>query len=78
MRGLALLDDPAYVAAMNAMNDTVRTPWFAAIFFGTGLLGCTLLVVRARGRRPWHLVAAATVVYVRAESSRSRPRSTCR
>jgi uncharacterized membrane protein len=64
VRGLALLDDPGYVAAMNAMNDTVRTPWFAAIFFGTGLVGCVLLAVRWRGGRPWRLSAAATVVYL--------------
>lgn len=64
VRGLALLDDPGYVAAMNAMNDTVRTPWFAAIFFGTGLVGLLLLGLRALRGRPWRLLAAATGVYL--------------
>lgn len=34
VRGLALVDDDTYVASFQAVNETVRTGWFAAFFFG--------------------------------------------
>lgn len=61
-RGLALLPDAEYVAAMQAINDTARTPLFALAFFGAlvalpvaAAAGGT--VRAARGR--WLLAAAA-------------------
>lgn len=37
-RGLALVDDATYVATFQAVNETVRTGWFAAFFFGAAPL----------------------------------------
>ncbi len=68
MRGLALLDDRSFVAAMNAFNDTVRTGWFAVIFFGTGVLGVVMAIAElARARRlsvRSSLLLAGAVLYV--------------
>lgn len=51
---------------MQAINGTVRTPWFAFGFFGTVPLGVVALV--ARGRRGWRsppgvLLAAGVAVF---------------
>lgn len=65
-RGLAVVDDRTYVSTMQAVNATVRTPWFAFGFFGTVPLGVAALA--ARGRRGWRspsgaLLAAGVAVF---------------
>ena len=65
-RGLGRLDDGAYVAAMQAINDTVRNPVFALSFFGA-LLALPLaaaLHARRRSPRAMLLIAAATLYVV--------------
>lgn len=65
VRGLARLDDPGYVSAMNAFNDTVRTPWFATVYFGTAVLAVLALAVRIRRvDRSTALLAVGALIYV--------------
>ncbi len=35
IRGFAVVDDVTYVRMFQAINATVRTPWFGLVFFGT-------------------------------------------
>jgi uncharacterized membrane protein len=61
-RGLALVDDATYVETMQSINDTVRTGWFAAFFFGSlPLLVAASLLASATVARI--VLGAATVVY---------------
>jgi uncharacterized membrane protein len=65
-RGLALLPDDRYVAAMQAINATVRNGVFAVSFFGavlTLLAALALHVPRPRSVR-FVLVALACLLYV--------------
>ena len=65
-RGLALLPDDRYVAAMQAINATVRNGMFAVSFFGAVLTLLVALAVHAprpRSRR-FLLVALACLLYV--------------
>lgn len=65
-RGLARVDDATYVQAFQQINDTVRTPWFAVVFFGAGIFGAlaTAAAVRARRTQVARLAGLATVLYV--------------
>jgi len=67
VRGLARVDDATYIRAFQAINDTVRTPWFAVVFFGAALFATATtalgLIARVRPLASW-LGAAATAVYV--------------
>lgn len=60
-RGLGRLDNAGYVAAMQAINNTVRNPIFALSFFGAliALPAAALLHARDRSPRFWWLAAAA-------------------
>ncbi len=65
-RGLALLPDDQYVAAMQAINATVRNGVFAFSFFGAALFLVLALVVHVqlfRSRR-FALVGLAFLLYV--------------
>ncbi len=58
-RGLAEVDDATYVESFQAINNTIRNPWFALVFFGSApatLLA--LMVVRKTHRRCTALLAA--------------------
>ena len=63
---LARLPDPGYLAAMQAINEVIQNPWFAASFFGTPLL--LPLATGLHAGRPYSrrfgLLGAATVVYL--------------
>ena len=64
-RGLGRLRDPEYVAAMQAINATVRNPVFALSFFGTLLvlpLAAALHAPRRSPRSRWLLAAVAVYV----------------
>ena len=66
MLGLGLLPDDRYVAAMQAINATVRNGVFAFSFFGAALALLLALVVHAprlRSRR-FVLIALAGVLYI--------------
>ena len=65
-RGLALLPDAQYVAAMQAINATVRNGVFAFSFFGAALfliLAVVVHVPRLRSRR-FVLISLACPLYV--------------
>lgn len=64
MWGLDALDPKTAIAAMQAMNASVRNAFFAPAFFGTPVvLGLTALVARHEGHR-WGPFAAAAVIYL--------------
>ena len=48
VRGLADVNDDAYVAAFRAINRRIQNPWFLSVFLGTGPL---ILAARALNRR---------------------------
>ncbi len=63
MLGVARLDDRGFVAAMQAINATVRNAAFAASFFGAPLL-TTVVAVLAHARRSpvrWWVTAGAVL-----------------
>ena len=63
--GLARLPAPAYIAAMQAINEVIQNPVFAASFFGTPLL-LLLATVLYAGRlhtQRFRLLAAATSLF---------------
>ena len=65
-RGLALIDDVSYVAAMNAVNGSVRNAVFGVAFFG-GLLSSAAALVVHLSRGPQLrtvLVAVAAGLYL--------------
>ena len=64
--GLALLSDERYVAAMQAINATVRNGMFAFSFFGAVLSLLLALALHARTYRSrrFVLVALACVLYI--------------
>lgn len=51
-RGLARVDDAVYVRAFQEINATVRTPWFAVVFFGAGLFGLLTCLLAGAGGAP--------------------------
>lgn len=62
-RGLALVDDATYVATFQAVNETVRTGWFAAFFFGAApLAALAAWSCWSRSRARAGLLAAAAVL----------------
>ena len=65
-RGLALIDDVSYVAAMNAVNGSVRNAVFGIAFFGGLLSSAAALVVHlSRGLQlRTALVAVAAALYL--------------
>ncbi|MBJ6109673.1 DUF1772 domain-containing protein [Hymenobacter sp. BT523] len=65
--GLARLPAPAYIAAMQAINEVIVNPFFAASFFGAPLLlplAAALYAGRPQVRRFRLLVAATGVFWV--------------
>jgi uncharacterized membrane protein len=64
-RGLRLVDDATYVATMQSINETVRTGWFAVVFFGPLPLLAAAAILMARLGAPRHAVitAAAAALY---------------
>ena len=61
MLGLARTDDRTFVAAMQAINASVRNAAFAPAFFGSLLLSVALAVAAVARRRPgarWMVAAA--------------------
>lgn len=65
VRGLGELGDAEYVAAMQAINDTVRNPVFALSFFGALLILPLAAALHAPGgsaRSRWLIAAAALYV----------------
>lgn len=64
-RGLAEIDDRAYIDTFQAINRTVINPWFAIVFFGAIGAIVSALIANWRADRPVRfLVAAAAVLYV--------------
>lgn len=64
-RGLAIVDDRAYVETFQAINDTIRNGWFGIVFFGSIPLLCATLAVHWRTDRLTRtLVATALVLYM--------------
>lgn len=62
--GLASVDDRTYVGAFQAINDAVRTPAFAVVFFGSIPLLCAALALSIRTRVVAPLaVGSALVLY---------------
>lgn len=65
LHGLAVLDGRAAIAAMQAINATVRNPVFAFAFFGALVFPATLLALRAAraklGRAEAWLAAAVAL-----------------
>ena len=63
--GLARLPDAAYIAAMQAINDVIVNPLFAASFFGAPLLLPLAAALHAGWPFTWRfrLLAAATGVF---------------
>ncbi|WP_375418109.1 DUF1772 domain-containing protein [uncultured Hymenobacter sp.] len=63
--GLARLPAPAYIAAMQAINDVIQNPVFAASFFGAPLLLplATVLYARRPYVRRFRLLTAATGLF---------------
>lgn len=64
-RGLAEVDDIAYVTTFQAINDTVRNAWFAVVFFGSvpAIAAAAVANWRGGGARRW-LVCGALPLYV--------------
>jgi len=60
------LPDPAYIAAMQAINDAIQNPVFAASFFGAPLL--LPLATALHARRPFSrrflFLGAAAAIYL--------------
>ena len=69
-RGLAIVGDTTYLTTFQAINDTIRNPWFAVVFFGTipAIAAAQLVNRRAPGTTRLligvALVLAVTVVAV--------------
>ena len=64
-RGLAQLDDAAYIAAMQSISATVRNGLFALSFFGAAVFLLLATAAHARGRSPRLVpIAAAAALYV--------------
>jgi uncharacterized membrane protein len=66
IRGLSLTDGASAIAAMQSVNASIMTGWFALIFFGTpiatGVAAIAAWVGDGRGAAGW--LAAATVIYL--------------
>ena len=64
--GLARLPDAPYIAAMQAINDAIQNPAFAASFFGAPLFLPLATVLHARRpfSRRFILLAGATGIYL--------------
>jgi uncharacterized membrane protein len=64
-RGLRLVDDATYVATMQSINETVRTGWFAVVFFGPLplLAAAAILLARPGAARRALVTAGAAVLY---------------
>ncbi len=64
-RGLAIVDDRSYVETFQAINETVRTAWFAIVFFGSiPILSAALALNWRNGRWPRALVGTSLVLYL--------------
>ena len=63
--GLAEVSDTAYVETFQAINDTIRNPWFGSVFFGTvPLIGVALLLNWRTGATARLLIGAAAATYL--------------
>lgn len=64
MPGLDTLPSDRAMAAMQAINNAVRTPLFGVAFFGAVLLGAVTLVLSVWGRGRSIPGAAAAIIYL--------------
>ena len=66
MRGLSATDGASAIAAMQSVNATIMTGWFALIFFGTPVAtaAASIAAYVSGGRVAALWLAAATVVYL--------------
>ena len=66
MRGLSVADATAAIAAMNAVNVSIMTGWFALLFFGAPIASALAAVVAwlGGGRATALWMAAAAVIYL--------------
>ncbi len=64
-RGLAVVDDRAYVETFQAINATIRNAWFGTVFFGSIPLLCATLALQwSNGRLRRVLVGTALALYL--------------
>jgi uncharacterized membrane protein len=63
-RGLAVVDDTAYVTAFQGINAQVRNGWFAVIFFGTPVTAALAAALLLRRRGPAILAGLGVLSYV--------------
>jgi uncharacterized membrane protein len=61
---LAEVDDATYVATFQAVNETVRNPWFALVFFGAPPATAAALIVHRRAPTLRLLVGAGLTLVV--------------
>ncbi len=61
IRGLAVVGDVTYVETFQAINATIRNPWFATVFFGSIPALIAVLVFRWDAGRNVRLVAATAL-----------------
>jgi uncharacterized membrane protein len=66
MRGLSLADPASAIAAMQSINASIMTPWFAALFFGSPIASAAaaLAAWMAGGRASALWLLAAALVYL--------------
>lgn len=62
--GLAQVDDQTYVSAFQAINATIRNPYFGLIFFGPVVAIALALVANWKQRRARLLIGVALVSYL--------------
>jgi uncharacterized membrane protein len=64
IRGLAIVDDAAYVETFQAINATIRNAWFGVVFFGSIPMLVATLALHWRSRPLVRgLLVAALVLY---------------
>ena len=64
-RALAEVDDAAYVATFQAVNETVSNPWFGMVFFGSvPVIVVALAATWSSDTRARYLVVAALLLHV--------------
>jgi uncharacterized membrane protein len=64
-RGLAIVDDQAYVESFQAINATIRNAWFGIVFFGSIPMLCATLALQWNNARLGRtLVATSLVLYL--------------
>lgn len=63
--GLAEVGDVAYVETFQAINETIRNPWFGSVFFGTiPLIGAALILNWKSDATVRLLIVGAALCYI--------------